>query len=60
MLELLGYMVAAYGITRLAQTSKFSESDGWMQLVGTIGIAALIVLALLLSDQADSLSGLGF
>ena len=59
MLEILGYMVVAYGVTRLLQTSEFTASASWKQLVGALGILALVILALLLHEQASGVSDLG-
>jgi hypothetical protein len=64
MLEILGYMVVAYGIARLLQTTLQAEdAQGKNRTVvvmsGAIGIGALIILALLLHEQASSVSQLG-
>jgi hypothetical protein len=58
MLEILGYIVVAYGVARLIQTSTETESS-WAQIAGVSGIVALVVLALMLHDQASSVSQLG-
>jgi hypothetical protein len=58
MIEILGFMVAAYGIARLAQTSRIFTSDGAIQLVGAIGIGALILLAIMLTNQANTIGSL--
>ena len=58
MLEILGYIVVAYGIARLIQTTTETETP-WAQIAGVSGIVALVVLALMLHDQASSVSQLG-
>ena len=58
MLEILGYIVVAYGIARLIQTSTETENSS-ATIAGVLGIVALIVLALMLHDQASSVSQLG-
>jgi multisubunit Na+/H+ antiporter MnhB subunit len=58
LLEILGYIVVAYGIARLVQTSTETETPG-ARIAGVVGILALAVLALMLHDQASSVSQLG-
>lgn len=59
MLEILGYMVAAYGIARLAQTTFVPDVKGPQLIAGILGIAVLVVLALQLGEQADAIGSLG-
>jgi len=58
MLEILGYIVVAYGIARLIQTTTETKQS-WAQIAGVSGILALVTLALMLHDQASSVSQLG-
>lgn len=61
MIELLGFMIAGYGSARLVQTSTEAKNTT-AQVAGILGIIALVVLALMLHEQAtqvsSSLSGL--
>jgi uncharacterized membrane protein HdeD (DUF308 family) len=61
MLEILGYMVVAYGVARLLQTTFDAESkNNAVQVVaGVVGIAALAILAFMLHDQAEQVGGIG-
>lgn len=58
MLQILGYMVGAYGIARLLQTSHLSDSKEWAQVVGGIGIVVLAVCILWLTQQGSAIADL--
>ena len=57
MIQIIGYMIAAYGMARLVQTSARLDKTGDL-VVGMLGIGALILLAVMLTQQADSISSL--
>lgn len=58
MLEIIGYMIVAYGVARLLQTSEILDKS-MKQIVGALGIGALVLLGVMLSQQADTLAGIG-
>jgi hypothetical protein len=57
MIQIVGYMIAAYGVARLFQTSEVLDK-GMKQVVGVLGIGALILLAVILTTQADTVGNL--
>ena len=61
MLEILGYMVVAYGVARLLQTTFEAESknNAFHVVAGVAGIVALAILAFMLHDQAEQVGGIG-
>jgi hypothetical protein len=56
MIQIVGYMVAAYGVARLIQASITSESA--KQFVAVGGCIVLALLAALLTSQANSVASL--
>jgi hypothetical protein len=61
MLEILGYMVVAYGVARLLQTTFDVESknNAFHVVAGAAGIVALAILAVMLHEQAEQVGGIG-
>lgn len=58
MLEIIGFMIAAYGVIRLALAADVLKLDPTgNRFLGTLGIIALVILAVLLSQQANQISG---
>lgn len=54
MLEIIGYIVVAYGIFRLGQASAEAEQIATIVL-GVAGIVVLVGLAIWLHSQADTI-----
>ena len=60
MIELIGFMVAAYGVTRLTLASDLLKLDATgNRVIGLLGIAALVLLAVMLAEQANTITGIG-
>lgn len=61
MLEIIGYMVAAYGAARLTVVALQSEEAPTKNrivktMVAAIGVGAMILLAVMLSNQSDQIA----
>ena len=57
-IQIIGYMVAAYGVARLIQTSLEAEeaptkNRSAKTFIGVVGAGALALLAILLTNQAN-------
>lgn len=54
LIQIIGYMVVVYGVCRLWQTSDI----GGKQVVGILGIAGLLLLGVLLTQQSNAIANL--
>ena len=58
MIQIVGYMVAAYGASPLLQTTTDKAATGIQQLFGIPGVVAMVLLAAMLTTQADAVAGI--